>query len=181
MNRELAAEACYGDGAGPNGGSCKISLRACLCSMFGHRGCKKRKNKAPRPTLPLSDAKMGVIIDRWLANHRQIEAVGDAFGCRRVFIWQPAPAYNYDLSRHIALAHHGSLHGHERAGPFYQRVRSRLGDDHDRGNLIWLADIQKGRVEPLYRDTVHYTAGFSRVIAEKIAAELVARQMIGDA
>ena len=123
---------------------------------------------------------MDVIIDRWLANRRQIEAVGDAFGCRCVFIWQPAPAYNYDLSRHVALAHHGSLHGHERAGPFYERVRSRLGDDHDRGNLIWLADIQKGRVEPLYLDTVHYTAGFSRVIAEEIAAELVARQMIGD-
>lgn len=184
MNRELVAEARYRDGARPKWRLLEDFIATLPLFHVWSLWQQKRKDKAPPPTPEpapsLSDAEMDVIIDRWLANRRQIEAVGDAFGCRCVFIWQPAPAYNYDLSRHVALAHHGSLHGHERAGPFYERVRSRLGDDHNRGNLIWLADIQKGRVEPLYLDTVHYTAQFSRVIAEEIAAELVARQMIGD-
>jgi hypothetical protein len=184
MNRELVAEARYRDDARPKWRLLEDFIASLplfyVWSLWQQKQKDERPQAAPQPAPALTDADTDRIIDRWLANRRQIEAVCCAYGCRSAFIWQPAPAYNYDLSHHVALAYHGSLHGHERAGPFYERMRSRLGDNYNRGDLIWLADIQEGRHEPIYLDTVHYTAGFCRVIAEKIAAELIARQMIDD-
>jgi hypothetical protein len=183
MNRELAIEALHKDGARPKWQLLEGFLASLPLSHVWSLWQRKRKAAAPaqpQAALPLTDMETDAIIDRWFANRLQIEAVCDAFGCRAAFVWQPAPAYKYDLSHHVALAHHGSLHGHERAGPFYERMRSRLGDHWNDGNLVWLADIQEGRNEPLYLDTVHYTAGFSRVIAERIAEELVARKFVGD-
>jgi hypothetical protein len=182
MNRELVAETSYREGLRPKW---RLLSDFIMTLPLFHAGAlwKRKRRRVPQSQpealLTLTDIETDAIIDRWLANRRQIEAVCDAFGCRSAFIWQPTPAYKYDLSRHIALAYHGSLHGHERAGPFYERMQVRLGDRWNYGNLIWLADIQEGRNDPLYLDTVHYTAGFSRVIAEKIAAELIAREMLG--
>ena len=46
------------------------------------------------------------------------------------------------------------------------RRRSELDD------FLWLADMQRGRRDPLYVDPDHYNAGFSAEIASKIAAHL---------
>jgi hypothetical protein len=40
-------------------------------------------------------------------------------------------------------------------------------------DFLWLGDMQEDRKEPLYLDTVHYTADFSAEIAGKIASFVV--------
>jgi hypothetical protein len=139
---------------------------------------RKADVKPIQTETPLTEEQINQVIDRWLSNRRQIEAVCKSYGVPVVFIWHPTPAYKYDLAHHVALPHFGGLHGHERAGAAYQRMRTRLGDDYNTGNLIWLADLQEGREEPLYIDTVHFTAGFSRVIAESVAEQLIERGFI---
>lgn len=41
-------------------------------------------------------------------------------------------------------------------------------------NFVWLADTQLGRKEPLYVDSIHYSAFFCDVIAGEIAARIKA-------
>jgi len=40
-------------------------------------------------------------------------------------------------------------------------------------DFLWLGDMQEDRKEPLYLDTVHYTADFSAEIAGRIAGFVV--------
>ena len=42
------------------------------------------------------------------------------------------------------------------------------------GNFFWAADLQQTAPEPLYIDVVHYSSGFSRIIAAAIAARFAA-------
>ena len=46
------------------------------------------------------------IIQRYLENKRQIEAVSKAYNVDPLFVWQPAPGYKYDLQYHAALKPH---------------------------------------------------------------------------
>ena len=115
------------------------------------------------------------IIHRYLENKRQIEGVAKVYGIEPVFVWQPVPGYNYDLQYHAALNPIYGLGGHERSGQGYalmaqQKDSLRLGED-----FLWLGDMQAARKEPLYLDAVHYTADFSRDIANEIAEFVVHR------
>jgi hypothetical protein len=178
MNRELAAETRNKTRARPKWHLLheffvSLPLFRALALMGS-----KAKGLPTAPGAPLSDAQVDKVIDRWFCNRRQIESVCATFGFPAVFVWQPTPAYKYDLSYHKALPYHGTLHGHERSGQVYERIRARLGDNWNVGNLIWLADIQQDRREPLYLDSVHYNDPFNRVIAEKIGEELIARRLL---
>jgi hypothetical protein len=114
------------------------------------------------------------IIRRYLENKRQIEAVSKAYNVNPLFVWQPVPGYKYDLQYHAALNPIYGLAGHERSGqgyPIMAQHRHSLGE----ADFLWLADMQETRKEPLYLDTVHYTADFSRDVAKEIADFVVRR------
>jgi hypothetical protein len=101
--------------------------------------------------------------------------VAKVYGIESVFVWQPVPGYNYDLQYHVALNPVYGLGGHERSGQGYalmaqHRDSPGLGED-----FLWLGDMQATRKEPLYLDTVHYTADFSREIAKEIAGHVLRR------
>src|SRR5262249_17665342 len=95
-----------------------------------------------------------------------------------VFVWQPTPAYKYDLRYHAALSRHYGLGGHERSGVGY-RLMAQAVETRDLGsNFIWLADIQEGEARPLYLDNMHYTSEFSRIIADHIADALISGNLL---
>ncbi|MFQ5349738.1 MAG: hypothetical protein ACE5EG_04760 [Thermoanaerobaculia bacterium] len=115
-------------------------------------------------------------VDRWLVNRRMTAAIAAEFGVEVLFVWQPVPTYQYDLAHHLfrdesatAFAGHGPLqHG-------YALLDARRGEDpqlEPAAGFLWLADLQIGRREPLYVDAAHYSAPFSREIAERIALSL---------
>jgi hypothetical protein len=117
-------------------------------------------------------------MDRYLENKRQIEALCREYGIRAVFVWQPTPAYKYDLQYHIALNRHYGLGGHARSGIGYELMAKRLETHPPGDNFIWLADIQENEHKPLYLDSMHYTSGFSEVIARHIADAMIDRGLI---
>ncbi len=111
------------------------------------------------------------VCERYLGNKRLIEATAAAYGVPCAFVWQPIPTYHYDLSRHLFLRE-GIAVPHRYAAPGYALMATRLDDKRLGGNFLWLADMQQSRQEPLYVDQVHYTAGFSKTVAEAIGAWL---------
>lgn len=125
--------------------------------------------------IPVDPDTIRPVIDRYLDNKRQIEALCRAYAIRSLFVWQPTPAYKYDLSHHVALSHHFGLGGHERSGVGCGLMAERLKSQPLGDNFLWLADIQENECRPLYVDNMHYTSEFSRRIAQHIAGALVAQ------
>ena len=115
------------------------------------------------------------VIADYSANRKIAEAVCDAYGVRPLFVWQPAPCYNYDGD---AARPHAHLHGAE-AAPLLECVRAgyalmsqmRLSSRED-ARFLWLGDMQEGRTENLYIDADHYSAAFSQEIAAQIERHL---------
>ena len=108
-------------------------------------------------------------IDRWLANKRMIDAIGQTYGVRTFFVWQPVPTYKYDLSYHF------NAHSLKEFRPYIRQSRygyALMDKLHAQGkldsNVLWLADMQENKHENLYVDNVHYNAVFSKEIAEQI-------------
>jgi len=100
-------------------------------------------------------------------NKRMIRAVAAEFGVRPVFVWQPIPFYRFDLSTHPFgddVAHYdapGLLQG-------FEEMERRWKSDRLGHNAIWCSDIQEGRTEQMYVDTVHYSAALNKLLASCI-------------
>jgi len=119
---------------------------------------------------PNDDARAEVIIKRWRDNKRIIEAMAAAFNVRVLFVWQPIPYYNYDPRNDpfCQPTHPCTSAPHE---ALYRRMKTLDGGLG--GDYLWLGDLQAGRTENLYVDSVHYSPAFSKQIAEAIAENLV--------
>jgi hypothetical protein len=128
--------------------------------------------------IPVEPETLVPTMNRYFDNKKQIEAVCAAYAVRAVFVWQPTPAFKYDLQYHITLNRHYGLGGHERSGVGYKLMAERRDSRAAGDNFIWLADIQTNEKQPLYIDNMHYTSGFNRVIARHIADALVERNLI---
>jgi len=114
------------------------------------------------------------IVDRWLGNRAQIRAAAAAAGVQTLFVWQPIPSYGYSREHHLFVGDGGSQEQTSAAGyDLVDRLRNEPGGVGE--DLLWLADLQRDREEPLYVDQVHYTAAFSTEIAEAIALTLAPR------
>ena len=151
--------------------------------------------KKSEPVQDATEATLETVATRWRANKRMIELMAAGFGVRPLFVWQPVPVYHYDLRYHF-LSHstfvrkHGpdtqrqalleNLWVHGKLGPVRMknladgyalmenlRAQGKLGS-----NLLWLADSQQDKQENLYVDAVHYSAAFSKEIADTINAYL---------
>ena len=107
-----------------------------------------------------------------------VPCLDEEHGIAAVFVWQPTPAYKYDLTQHIALNRHYGLGGHERSGVGYRLMAERLARHPPGESFIWLADMQENERRPLYLDNMHYTSGFSRMIAGRVADALVQRRLL---
>lgn len=106
--------------------------------------------------------------ERWWRNRRMIQGVCAGFGIRPLFVWQPAPDWGYDLRFHPLWQEEGPAAGTSVPYAAMDRLRSQRPDLFE-PDVLWLADLQRGERRPLYVDRLHYTAAFSRVIAERIA------------
>ncbi len=147
--------------------------------------------KKSEPVQDATPATLENVATRWLANKRMIELIAAGFNVHPVFVWQPVPVYHYDLRYHFlshstfvrargaSMDHEALLENlwvHGKLGPVRiknladgyaltetLRAQGRLG-----ANLLWLADMQQDKNQNLYVDAVHYSAAFSREIAERI-------------
>ena len=119
------------------------------------------------------------VIERYIMNKRMIEAVGAAFNVQTVFVYEPAPGYEYDLSIHPFVKGGFGRHGYARQG--YPLMKKYV-ESHDLGNnFLWCADIGKDAKEPLYVDLSHYSPRMSALLAENICGLLKQRNLFSRA
>src|SRR5262249_44411816 len=133
------------------------------------------------PTATAAELPVEERVRRWILNKRFAEGIGRQLGHRVLFVWQPVPAYHYDLAYHLFA---------DGRFPFppqtvLQEIRAAYEwlDRHGTAsevepNLLWLADIQRVRRENLYVDAGHYTAAFAKEIAILIAADMRRRDWL---
>jgi hypothetical protein len=137
-----------------------------------------RENAGVSP-VPPGDVKKTAPLDvrRYLRNKGLTETLAAHFNMKTLFVWQPSPAYGYNLDYHLFPPFKWQV---ERGTEFYDEFneqRARLSE-RERANMLWLGDLQRHRMEPLYVDQFHYTAAFAREIAEQIAQAVVARNLV---
>ena len=109
-------------------------------------------------------------IKRYIANKQLIQSSASTYGVRAFFFWQPIPLYNYDLTYHLFRP--TDWGGHAYAGAGYQEMKKIVDEGKLGNNFVWLADIQKNLTQPLYVDSVHYSAYMSMILANHIARSL---------
>ena len=92
-------------------------------------------------------------INLWLKNKKLIESVSEGFGIKTLFVIQPTPTYKYNLSYHLFISendldrigdHQCSIMGYELLNERYEEL-----PPQEKDNILWLADIQENREEPL--------------------------------
>jgi hypothetical protein len=127
--------------------------------------------KAEPDTGELSKDAAGDVVRRYRGNMRVAKALAEGHGVQVAFIWQPVPTYQYDLQYHPFKGDDFKRHANSRAVyEAMERERKSIDDP----SFIWCADMQQGSKEALYVDQVHYSAAFSRKLAERIADGLKA-------
>jgi lysophospholipase L1-like esterase len=120
------------------------------------------------------------VVDRWFANKAIAEAIGEKFSVPLLFVWQPAPTFDYDLAYHpFGGTRPDRFDKLRHSIPGYPLMRSRM-EARKPSNFLWLADMQHDRKEALYVDLYHYNAAFSREIALRIADRIRADGLICD-
>jgi lysophospholipase L1-like esterase len=112
-------------------------------------------------------------IERYLANRRLLQTAAAANGVKVLFVWQPTPLYEYDLSAHPFGDFEFGFNNYSRFG--YPLLAKKLREAPLGPDFLWAAEIQKGLREALYVDHVHYTAAMNARLADTIAAALEER------
>ncbi|MGH9175882.1 MAG: hypothetical protein ACRD1H_16070, partial [Vicinamibacterales bacterium] len=123
------------------------------------------------------------VIAQWIHNKQFIETIGRLYGSETAFVWQPIPAYKYDLDYHFLFTEQplqpGERIPYDDVGRAYARMNAMRPELERQQNFLWLADIQENKRENLYVDRIHYSAAFSREIAAHILAFLKTRHLPG--
>jgi hypothetical protein len=110
--------------------------------------------------------KIDYLTNRYMQNKKIIEACAKAYDIKVLFVWQPVPTYKYDLKYHLFPP--------DQVGPindlkFAYRRMDKLNQQGLLGNdFIWCADIQEGKKENFYTDSLHYSAPMSKLVAAEI-------------
>ena len=113
------------------------------------------------------------IVERYLHNLKVSRSVGSSFNVTTHFVIQPIPVYNYPCESHLLCKRDlidFSLPKWEKSIEYYTMLSS--SKERKEGDIIWLADMQKGRKDNLYVDYGHYTAKFSEEIADELIKEI---------
>ncbi len=128
----------------------------------------------PLVKIDAARAVRGCAVYRW--NRTLIQAAADARKVPVVFLVQPAPGFFLDPTKHLFA--NAKLCQNE--AQFYAALQEDLKAHPAGSNLIWCADLAKEAEGPLYVDTCHYTAAFSRVIARHVVTECRSRELIAE-
>lgn len=120
--------------------------------------------------------KATIDLARYLRNKALIATMAAHFGSETLFVWQPSPAYRYDLRYHLFPPQNATIEIGRYVYREFDRIRTML-PEREQKRMLWLGDVQSNRKEPLYLDAWHYTAAFSREIAERIAQTLLSRDL----
>lgn len=134
-----------------------------------------RAPSAAAPDTPEPDATLRSVIDRYLGNMRQVQAIAHAERFGAVFVWQPIPTYEYDTRHHVFNPDRLGCHVNSKYG--YPMMRERGAADMLGAGFVWAADIQQSVKEPLYVDAFHYTAPMAKRLAEFVAAAIRERSL----
>lgn len=120
------------------------------------------------------------IIAQWLSNKTFIEAIGRQHGVRTAFVWQPMPAYKYDMNHHFLYRDTPDEPlPYTNIGRAYTLMSQKRSELEGQQNFLWLADMQEDRRENLYVDRIHYSAAFSRDIASQLLVFLQGANLLG--
>lgn len=117
-----------------------------------------------------------MMLSRYLDNQKLIQAMGEAFNVRMLFVWQPIPMYKYDTKYHpflktedwdVVLAEYG-----------YEELSQKKDQLELNSSFFWCADMQQNLNELLYVDQVHYNSRMSQLLADTIANRIISLEYI---
>lgn len=108
-------------------------------------------------------------VERYLESQELIRAAAMAYGVRPLFVWQPVPAYGFDVESYAFAAQ--GLGAFERCQLGY-RLMAQRRSEKSMPDLLWCADLHESVEPPLYVDRVHYAPNMNRAIAAAIADAL---------
>lgn len=131
-----------------------------------HKGENNNLNQSKKQDNIDNDNK---VINRYLINKKFIEATSNIYGVKTFFIWQPHPRYSCG-NGYYPFAE-GELKGVNHSG--YISMANYIKENPMGSNFIWCADIQKDLKQPLYVDQNHYSAHFSKILAEAIGKTIL--------
>ncbi len=154
------------------------SLRAILLASgrWFTPHAKSGSGPTPESLAAQNSAQIDSMIARYLANKSLVEGLAAANGTRVIFVWQPVPAYKYNLKYHpFAREATWRLVNYPQA---YLRMDEQRQQADWGADFVWCADIQEGRNEPLYVDAVHYSAPMSRLLARCITQSARQRNLL---
>jgi hypothetical protein len=103
-------------------------------------------------------------IDRYLTNMRLIQAEADAYSIKTLFVWEPAPTYEYDLSYDPFITPELGFTGFTYTKYGYPMLRDEVTRTPPE-NFLWCADLQKDLHELVYVDEFHYSPKMTDIIA----------------
>jgi hypothetical protein len=103
-------------------------------------------------------------IDRYLTNMRLIQAEAKEYSIRTLFVWEPAPTYEYDLSYDPFITPELGFTGFTYTKYGYPMLRDEVARTPPE-NFFWCADLQKDMHELLYVDEFHYSPKMTDIIA----------------
>ncbi len=146
--------------------------RLLLCFTRGPED-QRTEREAAEGDNPRRDRDMvaRAVLERYSMNMKMIKAVAEAFKVTPMFVWQPAPTYDYDEEHNIF----GKFDYNTKA-PLLKSGYAIMAAEFQSGslgqNFIWLADIQRDLKKPLYVDAVHYSGEMCHLIARSIFSDL---------
>ena len=111
---------------------------------------------------------IGQVIERYKSNCQIENAMAQLYGIKALFVIQPIPQYDYDLSYHVFNGDPVLADPFFAAG--YEQMRA-LQSDTSLPRL-WLGGLQHGVNKNLYVDYVHYSAEMNCMIAKAISEKL---------
>lgn len=117
---------------------------------------------------------IGEALFKYKQNKQLIEAACDRFSIAPIFVWQPSPAYKYDLKYHRF-----SRPGAQRNEAYGYIDMARVAQSGELGpNFLWCADLQEEEKDCLYVDNRHYSGKFGRKLAEAISRLCTERDLL---
>jgi hypothetical protein len=95
---------------------------------------------------------------------RLIQAEAKEYSIRTLFVWEPAPTYEYDLSYDPFITPELGFTGFTYTKYGYPMLRDEVARTPPE-NFFWCADLQKDMHELLYVDEFHYSPKMTDIIA----------------
>ncbi len=117
------------------------------------------------------------ILERYAANTRLIRGMAAEFAVPVVFVGQPVPFAQFDVTE-STYPYRALFAGHELCAWGYKffRLAAEAGNFGDR--FVWCGDVLQGGTVPQYVDCVHYSANASTRFAQAIVERAGARGLL---